>query len=1122
MLHQIRMYRYELSLDRMLLPCCYSIPGAIRKDCQKHIRPRKSWYRRWGVLFLLAVVGLGTNSGTYANQGPAGVSTDIELWLVANKDNLFSNSDCTNSISTSGEDVKCWKDVSGNNADVTIRGSSGADEYGAPTYLEDKIGGEPVLHFKKGDEDALIHWLAGHWQDDYTIFLVVQKLYPGTPQNNRAYFSSGKGGNRMQIGYGKNTYADSVWVWVKNRESDSTEFTSNSQYPRSYAVKHEGNIRSTYTNGDHNNTDTDADQSRFSGYQINLNRNRQRFNNSYIAEVVLYDRSLDDCEFYDVYAYLLEKYGFIRPKGVSGLNFIHEDFVDENIPLHGSPAADYIRVDDSADQNVGSISAADGDDIVYIKGWGEGINSSVDGGGGSNILVVDDSAIIDGNKIIFPSDGTDGTITYNNFDFVYKISEYFEFEHLEKPEDCNECPSGDTAPIGAPAPVSFSSKSLGSDTLLFQGQFDFDDWSGNLTAYELEDDGSLGEKRWDAASQLELKDLSATIDWTSYNDSDNATSEGKKFLWTELEGIQREDLRFGGGEGGARLQYLRGSSNDEKPGGSFRSRSSRLGDIFRSRPVYVGVPNLKWPDTGAFDYGVDTRYSDFSKAQQDRTPMVYVGANDGALHGFNADTGEELLRYFPGNLYSDGDKTGYHYLTDPEYDHLPYVDGTPVVSDAYIKTSPSGEPSWRTILVGTLGGGGPGLFALDVTNPEAFNSSESTANDIVLWEFTSDEFPELGYTYSRPTIALLNDGRWAAITGNDDPPGGSGNPTLLILYLDGGYLGTSETSNWSGESGDDDYRVISIDTALGGLSSPTVIDTDGDGDADRVYAGDTEGNLWVFNLSSSNPENWNVGGPSNIETPIFGDMYLPLFENDRPQSISVKPTVVRHPTVPTNESNEPNVLVLFGTGQLNTDDDKSDKSVQTFYGIWDVSQLEKGRTNLAEQTLFPDDNTRATNPFLEVCYESCVPRQYGWYIDLPADTGERVVSDAVARGDMVFFNTVIPTEDPCEYGGTGWSMSVRIKNGGSPTRPVVDQNNDDVFNNDDMGSHVGVETTEVGYSGKKIEDDEGLPSGPAIVGDKLFTRGSTESEQPKDTALAPVTNSVPVGRLSWEQLFPSQ
>jgi type IV pilus assembly protein PilY1 len=126
---------------------------------------------------------------------------------------------------------------------------------------------------------------------------------------------------------------------------------------------------------------------------------------------------------------------------------------------------------------------------------------------------------------------------------------------------------------------------------------------------------------------------------------------------------------------------------------------------------------------------------------------------------------------------------------------------------------------------------------------------------------------------------------------------------------------------------------------------------------------------------------------------------------------------------------------------------------------------------------------------------------------------------------MIFFNTVIPTEDPCEYGGTGWMMSVRIENGGSSMSPVVDQNDDGLFNNEDT-SEVTLagdsEKTDLGHSGKKVEDDEGLPGGPAIVGDKLFTRGSKEGEQPKDTALAPVTDSGPVGRLSWEQLFPSQ
>ena len=105
-----------------------------------------------------------------------------------------------------------------------------------------------------------------------------------------------------------------------------------------------------------------------------------------------------------------------------------------------------------------------------------------------------------------------------------------------------------------------------------------------------------------------------------------------------------------------------------------------------------------------------------------------------------------------------------------------------MVSDAYIKTSATGEKSWRTILVGTQGGGGSGLFALDITEPDIFNDDGTSADNVVLWEFTQDNFADLGYTYSRPTIALLNDERWAAITGNGDAPG-LDDPTLLILYL---------------------------------------------------------------------------------------------------------------------------------------------------------------------------------------------------------------------------------------------------------------------------------------------------------------------------------------------------
>ena len=1158
MLHKIRMYRHGLFLSGMLLPTCRAVTDATRECRYKHTCVRKSCVQRMGVLLLLAVVGLSTYSNACA-LGPAGVNDDIELWLDASDMKyLFRNSACSTKVSVFGQKVKCWKDRSGNEAHVTIKNPFGSPNYfGQPNYHENVINGKPALWFKRNQKDGLTKSLGSKkWAGDYTLFLVVKQV-KWEPPKRSSYFSSGKDNSHMQIGHGNTgSTKRSVWVWVRNNQSNSTKFTGRSRKPRIYAVRDGDSRRITYTNGKLERSEAKENGRNFTEYQINMDRTRQVFNSSYIAEVILYRRNLNDCEFYDVHKYLADKYELrgtpIAADGLTPVD-IHlgagDDITEADDGITGGP--DYLIIHDT-DDSVGddsTIHTKSGHDVVYIKGWG-GTNPNspveVNGANDLDVLIVDDSILSEypspcwkyvddncaaGNGVCFKSGGS---MCYKNFENeavtgqkkIWSSQVPFDYGGLTKPaEGCEEdvCIGGNIAPVGVPAPVSFSSRSLGSDTLVFQGLFNFDDWSGDLVAYELEDDGSLGDQRWSAADRINTSEgwnPSNTYNWTSYNDDEAATSKGLQFKWSVLEDewpepnmTQELDLTYDGSTdlGKKRLDYLRGDHSEEvENGGTFRDRNdSRLGDIFRSRPVYVGVPNLAWPDTEDFGTAT-TRYSDFSRDNQDRTPIVYVGANDGALHGFDAIEGTEVLRYFPGNLYDSTEKeAGYHFLTDPNYDHLPYVDGTPVVSDVYI-TSPTGEESWRTVLVGTQGGGGTGLFALDITDPETFNASGTTAEDVVLWEFTQANEDRLGYTYSRPTIALLNDKRWAAITGNGDAPGGL-DGSLLILYLEGGI------ADWSGEGVVEDYRVIPAEES-GGLSSPTVIDTDGDGDADRAYAGDTEGNLWVFDLSSSNPGNWKVANG--------GD---PLFENTRddPQPITVKPTVVRHPTVPYDEaSNAPNVMVLFGTGRLNTDDDKSDNNVQTFYGIWDRgdSQLTASDDLVPQEFVFEDENTRITNPSLEVNYESSSP-EYGWYIDLPADTGERVVSDAVARGDMIFFNTVIPTEDPCEYGGTGWEMLVLIKNGGSSRSPVLDTNDDGLFNNEDTRKVLleeDSEKTDVGISGKKMEDDAGLPGGPAIVGDKLFTRGSTESEKPKVTALAPVTGSAPVGRLSWEQLFPSQ
>ena len=166
---------------------------------------RKSSFRRLGVLLLLAVVGCGTHSNAQTLVGPAVVNDGIKLWLDADKSHLFGNKNCSSSpISTSGQDVECWKDRSGNNSNVTVTKENPSRKYGSPTYLGNKIGGEPVLEFKKGagENDGLFRSLTSgeRWKGDYTLFMVVQQLDP-EPAKYQSYFSNGKYGDNLQKAY---------------------------------------------------------------------------------------------------------------------------------------------------------------------------------------------------------------------------------------------------------------------------------------------------------------------------------------------------------------------------------------------------------------------------------------------------------------------------------------------------------------------------------------------------------------------------------------------------------------------------------------------------------------------------------------------------------------------------------------------------------------------------------------------------------------------------------------------------------------------------------------------------------------------------------------------------------
>ena len=381
--------------------------------------------------------------------------------------------------------------------------------------------------------------------------------------------------------------------------------------------------------------------------------------------------------------------------------------------------------------------------------------------------------------------------------------------------------------------ASVTSAQLTIESTLYLAEFNTEGWQGTIYAFGIRD-AATGELEttadWNAAERLALNDPSTRVILTRDTD-------GIPFEWSSLSDEMQDDLRTnssGGADtdaiGEARLDYIRGDhSNEGASTGDFRERStlasgnkSRLGDIINSGPVYVGVPSVGWPDEFPVNNPA-TPYSDYESAQENRNGVVYVGANDGMLHGFDGDTGDEVLAYIPSNLFSTGTGEGLHYLTEQDYSHRYYNDLTPSISDVYI------NGGWRTILIGGQRAGGQGYFALDVTNPSNF--TEANAADIVMWEFTDED---LGFTYSRPQIGMMNDGTWVAIFGNGYNHTGTstvgGDSQLFIVDIATGSL-IKKISTGAGTIAD-----------RNGLGTPTLADLDGNGTIDRAYAGDLQGN----------------------------------------------------------------------------------------------------------------------------------------------------------------------------------------------------------------------------------------------------------------------------------------
>ena len=652
---------------------------------------------------------------------------------------------------------------------------------------------------------------------------------------------------------------------------------------------------------------------------------------------------------------------------------------------------------------------------------------------------------------------------------------------------------------GSAAAVALNSASLSTDTRIFQARFNSGESSGQLRAIPLDADGNIGSVLWDAGDVLKTQASREIITFDG--------STGVPFRWTSLSTPEQDALNRNAsgstdGFGPQRLNYLRGDTSAESVSPyNFRVRNNsfKLGDIVHSAPVFVGAPPFLYPDN------LETApYSLYRINNQTRTPIVYVGANDGMLHGFDADTGEEKLAYVPARLYGS-----LSQLTAPAYAHRYYVDGSPTAGDAFYNAA------WHTVLVGSLRAGGQGIFALDVTDPTTF--SEANADSLFMWEFSDATDADLGYTFGEATIAKMQNGRWAAIFGNgynnteaDGNASSTGNAVLYIVDIEtGALIKKIDTQRGKAQSADG--------TTPNGLSSPAVVDVDSDSVADLIYAGDLQGNLWKFDVQSTNPTNWDVAAAAG---PTPQPLFTATDAGGTPQPIIVRPEAGHHP------DGLNGFMVYFGTGKYMETGDNSTtppQQVQTFYGIWDQKGVSTGnhtqvnKADLQTQTIgtatYSGQTVRTVSDNPITSWGSAAGSFMGWQVDMPL-TAEKIVADPVLRTGRIIFPTLVPNDSPCAVGGTSWLMELNFRNGGPPAFPVFDLNDDGTFNTSDMTSGgqfiIGIDPG-LGIMPKPVLLDD-----PAKSRELKITTGT--GGDVKGIANNPGPDTAAAGRRSWRQM----
>ena len=597
------------------------------------------------------------------------------------------------------------------------------------------------------------------------------------------------------------------------------------------------------------------------------------------------------------------------------------------------------------------------------------------------------------------------------------------------------------SPIGYVAQdevTDFNFKHGGSK--LFRGEYEREFWSGTVFAYTADEDGNLtgGTSWWtaDAGEMISGQNPDTGRKIATMKDDGVAVS----FRLDSLSATQKAYLDNDDNI----VNYLRGDRSKELPdaGGLFRQRVSVMGDVVHSRPYYVA---------------------------DDTNPTLFVGANDGMLHAINAGTGadggKERWAYVPSMLLPK-----MKQLTVDPYVHDYFVDGQINVAKIALGT--------KRVLVGALGLGGKGLFALNVTESAGLVAADEAAvASKVMWEIspttvnyaapaTAGAYSNLGYNFGVVVIAPVWVGASvvdAVIVGNGYNDGGDYGSYLFVINANTGQLikrfkagtGTSASPN--------------------GLSTPLAIDTNRDGKIDTVYAGDLNGSMWKFDLG-------DLSDAASIATTATTPGVKLLLTTSPAQAITSTPGVALHP--------EGGYMVTFATGKTFTDADLSDSAVHYAYGIWDGAPANNDTLltqALQERAYVGGDGVslrvrRATTGNLPN-WNDGAGNHKGWKVAL--NPGERVVGQgSFIENGRFYFQTYNPTISHKIVGtdttvqGENWLLELDYLTGGAPDQPFLDLSGDLLLTDLDRVKYIDGDTLADGKAiGDRILDRTGVPVG---------------------------------------------